>query len=258
MSQQYTFYGRILPERVPLTVAFPEFQFRCDEFGLLYSCSLMIKDGQFVMPVTLEQGSADIESFRNQVIDVLEKRLNLISYLHGTPFAADVLSVAMPSNQWFFFETGIPGLKQKRQPSQHAIEERLLRAVEAEIAPGSIVLRDFRLAMTSPVTTGFYCYRAIEAMMQSMRTTDQKPDDSWQAFRAGLRISRATILSVKNHADAPRHGKPSFLTSDERADIFNITDEIIRRYLEYLLRSKSPLPPEEFPELTAEVRPRNP
>ena len=72
---------------------------------------------------------------------------------------------------------------------------------------------------------------------------------SWPRLRETLRIDLSAIKYLKGHADFPRHGKPSSISDAERAKVFTITDEIIRRYLEYLLRGGSALPREQFPTL---------
>jgi len=91
--------------------------------------------------------------------------------------------------------------------------------------------------MRIPVETGFYCYRAIEAMMQSMKS-DPNDDDSraWQKLREALKIDRNVIDSVKQHADVPRHGRPSAITDAERAQVFQATDMIVDRYLQHLVQ----------------------
>jgi hypothetical protein len=116
----------------------------------------------------------------------------------------------------------------------------------------ALILQDFREAIQIARGTGFFCYRAIEAMMQSMKAADSENEGSlsWPRLREVLRIDRSAIDYVKEHADFPRHGRPSDVTDAQRAKIFTITDEIVRRYLQYLRRGKTTLPEAEFPLLT--------
>jgi hypothetical protein len=82
--------------------------------------------------------------------------------------------------------------------------------------------------MRDPALTGFFCYRAIEAMMQSMKPA---PDDNdqvgWRALRQRLCLDRSALSEVQSHARFPRHGRPSGMTDAERAKVFALTDEVI-------------------------------
>lgn len=131
-----------------------------------------------------------------------------------------------------------------------AVDGPLLAAVGREPAAHSVILADSSQAMHSPTLTGFFCYRSIEGMMQSMKANPSDDNVSaWEKLRRNLRIERSAIDWVKSHADFPRHGKIHFMSDAVRADVFATTHEIIRRYLEYLVRGKTVLPEDEFPPL---------
>ena len=89
-----------------------------------------------------------------------------------------------------------------RLPEQRGtIQSDLIIAVGTNVS-AQMVLADFREAMRVAVGTGFFCYRAIEAMMQSMRGADITSDNSaWQQLRDRLRIDRSAIDEIKSHAD---------------------------------------------------------
>jgi hypothetical protein len=104
--------------------------------------------------------------------------------------------------------------------------------------------------MDDPIGTGFYCYRAVEAMMQSMKTGEVKNDQrAWERLNEVLSLDRSASEKIKRHADMPRHGKPYSMTDSDRAGVFELTDEIIRSFLEYIRRGLGPLPVTEFPLL---------
>jgi hypothetical protein len=83
-------------------------------------------------------------------------------------------------------------------------------------------------------------------MMQSIRLGGEKETHAWGRLREALRVDRGALDYVKRHSDFPRHGKPWSISNEERARVFTITDEVIRRYLEWLVRGKQPLPETEF------------
>jgi len=69
-------------------------------------------------------------------------------------------------------------------------------------------------------------------MMQSMKA---HPDDddrpAWEALRSRLNLDRPVIDAIKVHADYPRHGKVSSISDADRAKVFRLTDQIVKRYL---------------------------
>jgi hypothetical protein len=78
------------------------------------------------------------------------------------------------------------------------------------------------MAMRDAIGTGFHCYRAIEALMQSMKNDTTKTDkQAWVRLNEMLLLDRSAFEKIKAHADHPRHGKPSSITDPERAEYFS-------------------------------------
>ncbi len=245
----WTFFGRILPQRVPLTVqktlqgtaissVFGEYTFR-----------VLLHASQAIVEMTLKREDIDLPTLRNAAADHIRTITDLLGYAHGYCFDVEILSaVCKETNDVQVFGIEIPVLaEQRKDQALNEVRTSLISAV-GRSPSAQMVLADFREAMRIPIYTGFYCYHAIEAMMQSMKGAPEDPDASaWHMLRDRLRIERAAIDEVKRHANLPRHGKLSNISDAERAKVFRITDEIIRRYLEYLERSCVPLAEQEFP-----------
>jgi hypothetical protein len=175
--------------------------------------------------------------------------VDLAGYLHAVKYDVDIIS-AINSETGFgiIFGINIPVLTDRRKdgnglyPPFGTLPAELLQTVMNELA-AQIVLQEFREAMGFPIGTGFHCYRAIEAMMQSIKTSDtEKEVTAWGRLRQHLCLARTTIDFVKGHADLPRHGRPSGISHEDRTKLFKVTDEIVRRYLHYLSQGKIPLP----------------
>jgi hypothetical protein len=243
----WTFFGRILPERVPLRIEGPELTGEAKAAGVRYRAKVLIADGQFIVPVTIENGRTDIHTLRNLVENDVRFFTDLIGYLHGGSFDVDFVSAVGDDGSAVVFGITIPALVEARKEPGGEIANDLLQAV-AESVPARMVLAGFREAIRSPVDTGFFCYRAIEAMMRSMKTSPKDSDKtSWDLLRTRLQVDRPVIDAIKAHADDPRHGNISTISDEERAKVFRLTDEIVRRYLTYLRRGKIELPSSEFP-----------
>jgi hypothetical protein len=235
-----TFFGRILPERNPLRVE-PALGFtaQSEEIGFRYRATIQIADGQFVVPVVVEDGPDDVHTLRNLVKGDVGKVADYIGYLSGFSFDVDIISPSCDDGRAVVFGTGIPVLQETRQGKHRTVESDRLNSVIADI-PSQMVLADFREAIRNAIGTGFFCYRAIEAMMQSVKTTASDKDScAWDSLRAALRLDRSAIDAIKAHGDFPRHGRISSISDADRIKVFRLTDEIIRRYLEYVHRGFS-------------------
>ena len=229
--------------------------------GIKMDVSLCIADGQLVCYTTVTQGSADADTVRNLTEMEIRSVVDLCGYLHGIRYDIDIISaVDLETGDRVVFGVNIPVLTERRKdakagdyPPPGSLPGELLQAVKSEPA-AQIVLQEFREAMGFAIGTGFHCYRAIEAMMQSIRTSDtEREATAWDRLRQLLHLDRGAIELIKDHADRPRHGRPSSISNADRAKLFEITDEIVRRYLYYLSRGKAPLPVADFPVLQAQL-----
>jgi hypothetical protein len=150
-------------------------------------------------------------------------------------------AIRRDNDEWFVFGINIPCLSARRAGNPSELSTDLLISVSKNI-PAMMVLADFRKAIRDPIGTGFYCYRCLEAMMQSMKENDDEKDGTaWERLRERLRIDRSAIEAVKAHADFPRHGRPSQISDAQRSSVFELTDEMIRRFLGYLTAGKKAL-----------------
>jgi hypothetical protein len=246
---RWTFFGRVLPERIPLGITLPEWTSEVPQFGLRFRITIQIADGQFVVPVIIESGQIDVHTLRNLVENDIRIASDLIGYLIGGSFDIDMISATSDAGPSVIFGIKIPALHETRPERPPVIEADLLLAVARNI-PARLVLADFREAIRNPVGTGFFCYRAVEAMMQSMKgDPDDKDGPAWAKLHDRLQIDKSFIDEIKKHGDYPRHGKVSLIDDADRATVFRLTDQIVRRYIEYLRREKTPLSASEFPTL---------
>jgi hypothetical protein len=248
---RWTFFGRILPERIPLRMLGLEWVSEQEDFGIRYRSKANIADGQFVVVVTIESGQTDVHTLRNLVENDIRCVTDLVGYLHGGSFDVDLVSAVGDDGTGVIFGITIPALTETRKEPVGEIARDLLQFVSGDIL-ARMVLADFREAIRTPVSTGFFCYRAVEAMMQSMKTNPKDKDKgadnrAWELLRRRLQIDRPVIDAIKAHAVDPRHGKVSAISDHERAIVFRLTDEIVRRYLTYLRGGKTELPISEFP-----------
>ena len=208
MLGRWTFFGRILPERIPLKIEIPESTNEVVDFGLRYRINICIADAQLISQVFIEKSETDIYTVRNMVACDVRSITDLIGYLYGCSFDIDIISAAYEHGAAVVFGIVIPDLRAVRTGNLNEIKSDLLITISKEI-PARMVLASFREAILNPIDTAFFCYRAVETMMQSVKTSHAVRNDvaGWEALRGLLQISRSAIDAIKAHANDPRHGK---------------------------------------------------
>jgi hypothetical protein len=244
---KWSVIGRILPERVPLTISIPEQTVNLTDFALSYRVKINIADSQLIASVNIAKGKVDPHTLRNCVESDVRAVTDLVGYLRGCSFGVDITSMISSDGECGILGINVPVLAEARKDQKMQIEDDLLTSVLSEQS-AHLALADFREAMRNPVETGFFCYRAIEAMMQSLKNNLTDNDDAaWKELRTRLRVERSAIDRVKKHSDYPRHGKPFSISDADRETVFLATNKILERFFEYLRRGKVPLPETEFP-----------
>jgi len=249
---KWTFFGEIYPERIPVTLGTPlSGHANLEGLNAEFDYRVILHAGQAIVDLTVTKGNLDVDSMRNAARDCIMTITDLIGFQQGGAFEVEIISgIQRDTGEWRVFGIEIPVLASlKQDKDKKELAASLIIAV-SENVPAQIALANFREAIRSAVGTGFHCFRAIEAIMQSMKTpSDQSDSSAWKLLRNNLCFDRSVIDAVKKHADFPRHGRPSSITDTERGNVFLFTHEIISRFLKYLVRGKTPLLSAEFPIL---------
>jgi hypothetical protein len=247
---KWTFVGRIHPERSYATIENPkEATIHYPAIGLKAKTRTIIHSGQAVVDLDITEGNADIFTLRNVAVDCVYVLTDLVGYLKGLSLQVEMLwAIQQETGDWRLFGIDVPVLVARRKDRDQKLTKADLEAVGSSV-PLQMALADFREAMRSPAGTGFFCYRAIEAMMQSMKNTPEKESATWERFRNALRVDASAIFYVKGHADFARHGKAAAASDAERGRVFEITDEIISRFMEHLRSGVEQLDASKFPTL---------
>ncbi len=255
---RWTFFGRIHPERFPLNFGpIPDWTSRA--LDLCYRIGFRIVNGQVIATVAVDEGHVDeatMPTLRNLVENDIRVATDLAGFQWGGSFDVDISSAVSDEGTTVVFGSTIPILTHKRQGQSNSVESGLFFDAVNSI-PARMVLANFRQAIRNPVDTAFFCYRAIEAMMQDVKTPDERGKRLsnsqegvvWERLRNFLHIDRTALNAIKAHANDPRHGRVSQITDAERAKVFTLTDDIIRRYLTFL-RARTPLSASDFSLLT--------
>jgi hypothetical protein len=243
-ARSWSFFGQIFPHVpvVNLTVPFHE---ASSSLGLEFSVEGHAFQSKVVARV-IQNSPADIFTLRNSVTSALQMHADLLGFRMGTGLEVYIDAAQSDDGQWHIFEGYIPALRNNGTfdfPPEHL--DAIGKAPAAHAA-----LADFRSAIRVPLQTGFFCYRAIESMMQSVKIDGEKDAVSWDRLRTDLNVSRAAIDRIKAHADWARHGGLGELTDADRVMLLTTARSAIGRYLDYLVGGKVSLPADTYPTLT--------
>jgi hypothetical protein len=154
---RWTFFGRVLPERVPIKWDIPlEGSARVQGLDIVFDFRVVIHSSQAIVDITVREGDADLPSLRNAAVDCIRQITDLVGYKQGSCFDVEVVSaIRRDTADWTVFGVEIPVLAARRNVGEvGTIDEKLVSAVGRNPA-AQIVLADFREAMRVPIGTGF-------------------------------------------------------------------------------------------------------
>lgn len=236
--------------------------------GVYYEPPLIRLQGRIVGEVLVTVFASQITaSFKIEQTDITDSELphyfqdflsglvNMLGFALGYAYDVELVGLIDPAKEeHLVFGVDFPeGAREPKQPeflpvlimaSQHPLSWYFFHA-----------LADVKRAAKSFHDAGFYCYRAIESVMQFFKVfgEDQPLSDnkSWEKMRDILEVSKEEILAVKEKADPLRHGKPGSMTEEERSQLMKITMPILDKFCVFLAKYSSE-------QLTDSTPPNNP
>lgn len=190
-----------------------------------------------VEAVQIESG--DFLDFRNAVFNCAQSTVDLIAALIGASLTVELQTAQSAGGQYYIFDSYIPIIA--RPGSLPLVPAHIEYIFESDASQAA--LADFCLAMQHSIQTGFFCYRAIESIMQSFRPQLTISESiAWELMRESLGVSRDTINKIKVHADWARHGRSGTMSDNDRSFVLSTTQAIILRYLNFVANGRGVMP----------------
>lgn len=232
----YLFQGIVHPERAQITLecAFP---FTHLTSGAQCQARLSILLNQTAVWIETES-EWDIFDLRNIVRAVVTHELELVGFIKGFSYEVEIKRVLNPAlGVDYVFGIDIPCLSERNKDVDLA--ERLNELRPKTFGPDGVLLHrcfaDLSQAMKSADDTGFYCYRAIEALRQhcivKFSIDPAKKPLQWERLREASGCSEEVLREIKAAADPVRHGEVLPITSEQRKRLFLITWDVVDGYL---------------------------
>jgi hypothetical protein len=206
----FIFTGRVIPERAGISIGPVSFQVGAGADLPQSTLYIEILLSQVHARLVCPSPPLNIFSARNVVVDAVRSLLDVGGFIGGRGIDAEILQVtAADGTHNRVFDQEIPalvGLASARGLTHDHLFHLMSKPDSWHIRRA---LSDFREATSNPVDTGFFCYRAIETLMQYHASSMPEATSKrvkWDAFREHYGIDRADIDYIKGFADPVRHG----------------------------------------------------
>ncbi len=248
---KYILHGKVLPERADFSVSCMILGVEQPDSGLKFDMALSILKSQISVHITSESEILDYETLRNYVVDVITMHTDAFCYINGYAYGIEITSLAGENNTpYIIFGAGIDVLEKDHVNRPYKTIGEIIHLIyNPKYNMLRVALSDLRLAIQFTKDTPFFCYRAIESLMQYFnKYNDEKK--AWSELRSKLNISEDYIISgIKPLADDIRHGKSPFISATVRNCIMLKTWRIIDRFIIYVKNNEIALDRIKCPEL---------
>ncbi len=237
----YILNGIVIPERAAVSI--PNLSFKIivpslsrDFIGL----NISIQVSQISVVIQSQTEIRDYETLKNYIQDTVAMTLDIYGYISGRAYDIEISSLTTPiKNENYIFGVGVSVLEKDISNRPKSYEEiiKLFRGNIKFEQQLKLALLNFRLAIRNPADTAFYCYRAIESIAQSFKTSKntELENNEWNEFKEKLDINNKWIMKMKKeHADQQRHGNSTYMSGEERVDMLKNTQIVIDKLILFI------------------------
>ena len=232
----YLFEGIVHPERAQISLQC-SFDFTHLTSGTTALARLSVRLNQIAVWIETET-KWDVYDLKNVVRAMVAHELEVVGFILGYSYEVEIKRVLNPEiDVDFVFGIDIPCLTERNKGVD--LIERLAEIRSKTTGDDGVFLHrcfaDLAQAMKNADDTGFYCYRAVEALRQhciaKFKLDRGKKDLQWAKLREVSGCTEEALRELKAAADPTRHGEVVPITSDQRKRIFLITWNVVDGYL---------------------------
>lgn len=244
MNFTYYFSGMVLPERADVNFSGLKWlEISQPDSDLSFRLNLQIYKSQISATAKSNKKIDDIITLKNCVHSTVSFFVDSLGFDLGCGYNIEITKCTFNGgDDVVIFGVNIDALKKEENKwvSALAVLRASQEANEVQQIQLQRALSDFKNGILISNDTGFYAYRAIEAIKTAF-------DDSWDKMNQSLKIARnyTEDLRVK-HGNPQRHGNTTFMTSEDRIDMLLRAKNIISRYVTYLNNGNNDLNSDEF------------
>ncbi|NJR62942.1 MAG: hypothetical protein HC769_31650 [Cyanobacteria bacterium CRU_2_1] len=232
--------GVIHPERAGVYYQLPPIRLQGHIVGEVFAT---VFASQITASIKIEQTDITDSELPHYFQDFLSGLVNMMGFALGYAYDVELIGLIDPAQEKHIV-FGVDFPEGAREPKQPELLTDLIMASQHPLSWYFFhALADVKRAARSFHDSGFYCYRAIESVMQFFKVFDEEQplsdNKSWEKMRDTLAVSKDEILYVKEKADPLRHGKPGDMKEEERSQLIKITVSILDKFCRFLVKSSS-------------------
>ncbi|MBF0377564.1 MAG: hypothetical protein HQK72_08775 [Desulfamplus sp.] len=232
----YILKGLVLPERAAISLGPMKMEFFHPSSGLEAQAKLNIVLNQITVWVYSEH-EWDIFDLRNVAEQLVVDILAIVGFLKGYAYNVEIRQIINDGKDIdYVFGINMPCIEKR---NEHLDFEKHLNKLLPKVAGDHGIfikrcLNDLVMAMKQPGDTGFYCFRAIEALKQYCKNRYglEKEADQWKKVSDISGYGKDHIEVVRRFAFPARHGDILPITSSDREEIFIKAWDIVEAFLE--------------------------
>lgn len=243
---RYLAEGRIIPERVDISI--PRIEFQRTHSNL----SVEIIKGRIFVHLDAST-EVNIPDVRNELLTLLGNIINLAGFNFVLGISYELDSITSIDGKWtqvfgtegFVFEDNSEfGNKITFTPQPYGSAQ--MSVAPLNIAAVSRATFELRNSIRYPDYTALHCRLALEAIRNHFDADDERL--GWQKLRETLNIDRQTIELFQDAAAAQRHGNNMPQSWPQRRQAMQVAWEICHRFLVWLEKSpQTALEDPDFP-----------
>lgn len=231
--EKYTFFSVIYPERAWVNI--PPFDgpiFTSGDVNI-GNIHIVVAYSQITIIADIINDDTDIFTIRNSIQSYINHTICVLDYAKGQFHTLDIKQYMTSSGEIFNFGANDFAVSARLSTVKNTID-RLFQITKGE--KGLIIRQcffDLTKAIQFPEDTGFYCYRAIESLLQYFDAATNKKQ-AWESLRQATNTTREEIDKIKNVSDQNRHGIHNDLLGDIRKEIIVLAYKITYNFINYL------------------------
>lgn len=234
--------GVIHPERAGVYYSSPLIQLKGRILGEVF---VTIFASQITASIKIEQTDITDSELPYYFQDFLSGLVNMLGFALGFAYDVELISWIDPAQEkHIVFGVDFPKDVRESKQSESELLSNLIVASQHPLSWYLFhALADVKRAVRVFHESSFYCYRAIESIMQFFKVLGgEQPlsdEKAWKKMREVLSVSKDEILYVKKKADPLRHGKPGEMTEEQRSQLIRTTVVIIDEFCRFLVNENS-------------------
>src|SRR5665811_346167 len=132
---RWTFFGRVLPERLPLRIDPSITGHHEGGLGVCFDFTIGIADGQIAATINSTGENQEVHTVRNAVENTIRNLTDVVGYLNGLSYDVEIISAAcLDDGRQCIFGPAIPVLAARHRSSGNQLSSELLQAIASDPA----------------------------------------------------------------------------------------------------------------------------